>query len=106
MTIISLTIILPCRIIFFIIKLLYRIFKKMITSSSEVVKESAKPFYVRKFVATMWRNLHPHDKEVLRRDSVAMANFRLGVIASLQTIGLDRQNLEDVVNRIESNNFR
>jgi hypothetical protein len=70
-------------------------------------KEPRMPkFFPAKFCKEIWQSLHKDDKEVLKNDErVAAANFRLGVMSALSTVGVNSSQAEEVMERMEIGKF-
>ena len=62
-------------------------------------------FYPAKFCKMLWQSLHPDDKEVLKDERIAAANFRLGVMSALSAVGVNNEEAKDVMERMEVGKF-
>lgn len=85
------------------VRKLFKIKQKKKTTKPQPKKP---PFRVAKFCRELWQSVHKEDKQILKQERLAMANFRLGAISALKALEVDRNKIDEVVERIEINRFR
>lgn len=91
-------------IIICVLKIIFKRKKK--NKNSYIKKTKYDKFRVPKFCRVLWNGVHIQDKKLLRKEPIAMTNFRLGVISSLRALDVDENSIEEVINRIEINKFQ